>query len=509
MKIVVLTTARTGSHAFCEIQPVERNFEECLNIEDLILPRDRYGRVLEEHFTPEFNDELKSPHRKESYNYLYQTTPKLENVYYRSYDNEMNQIVLDELPYFKDVEEAHRIRWNNIKKYDSWVLKIMHYHDVRDDLLEDILQEVDKIYVLCRRNKIKQVFSAMNVIKTGVFHTDDPKNEYTGVDEFPIHNALYDLEAIIECEQDWLRRVENHKYKTEQVFYEDLDLSGAKKSVKLNVKTTYTHSQFASYLLKHSMPAFYRDTEYTEIGKKLIESFQSINWKISNEDQKYNSEMIATYNRQTSNLNHIMPPINYLESILTSKHNKESKILDIGGYFGILEATLIQAGFKNVESTESLQDNPTLNYIRSHLGLSSPKYLEITPYVELSLEEQYDLITCFANPAFWHRDVVHINYHTNCIDESNTIIDQNGDFNIWIVPWKRAEWAFFINDIKQYLNPGGTAVISMPPLRRDMKINSMYDTLNYLKKYQTSLYFKDYTDFPSDMYIIIEKEREW
>ena len=86
---------------------------------------------------------------------------------------------------------------------------------------------------------------------------------------------------------------------------------------------------------------------------------------------------------------------------------------------------------------------------------------------------------------------------------------ENSSFKIdnrCFVPWKYDEWHFLINDIKSYLKPNGIAIINPPKYFKEFEnLKDLKLTMNFLKKYQTSKYYKDFTANINDFYIIIEK----
>jgi len=376
-----------------------------------------------------------------------------------------------------------------------------------DDLLDEILQEADKIYVLCRRNKVKQVISVLNVRYSDVFHTNDTNNTFNNTFPFPAEEALYTYDKILEAENDWIQKASRHKYKYEKIYYEDLDLSQARDSVKLNVKNSFHPSKLISYLNKNDRFAYHRDHKYSQAAQDLIQAFETIDWSLDHNSDNYNQDTIENYLRQVKNTNHIMPMINQLEPVLEAKQSKDLSILDIGSNFGILETVLKQAGYTDVEAADMPKITNTVRYIRSNLQAPEPKRLNISPFSEINLSKTYDVITCFSCEAFWHhQDIIHINHTDNTFDSKFNFKDTDGNHHTWMVPWKKTEWSFFIHNIKQYLNPEGVAIISLTPLRRDLKIPGYGDTLKYLKQWQTSEYFRDLSDFPSDLYIVVEND---
>ena len=129
-----------------------------------------------------------------------------------------------------DAQDAQYTRWNNIKSLDSWCFKIMKYHAVPNDLLVDVINNVDLIKVLMRKDKVAQAISytlanTVDVWHNATFNDDNVKFDYN---QFKHH-----CHHILKID-DWITTMitiittNSQSSKMEIMYYEDLDLSNSK-----------------------------------------------------------------------------------------------------------------------------------------------------------------------------------------------------------------------------------------------------------------------------------------
>jgi hypothetical protein len=239
MKILILSSPRAGSHAFTSIQPVddEYKFYECMNIEDLILPRNiNSGEILYDSISSDSIAAL----NEQQFDLAYDLTSEFPaNAFVVDYDKEMRWTRLYEYPDKERFLNEHQRRWNIIKDLDQWCIKIIQYQGVPELILNDIASAADKIYILQRRDKIKQ---AISLVKTNIVQIYHTSKENT-VQEYDAGQLNYkhfrEACATILSNDTWNQ---NHFPTGELVYYEDIDFKGSYWQ-KNNILLAYDQTQ--------------------------------------------------------------------------------------------------------------------------------------------------------------------------------------------------------------------------------------------------------------------------
>ena len=151
--------------------------------------------------------------------------------------------------------------------------------------------------------------------------------------------------------------------------------------------------------------------------------------------------------------------------------NRNLKILDIGTWFGFVPSMLKYYGFKNVSCTDCsdqiTNEIDSLNKIRNFLNVS-PFELKVNPLEKFTLPETYDLILITKSNMYWKCDDV-VCFHENELSTQWQVIGQDNKPWTFFVVWNSNEWKFFIDNLKEYLNPNGKAVIQPSPFVYDWK----------------------------------------
>lgn len=231
MKILVTGTPRSGTTAYCDTlvqtNVVKQNFNECFNIEDLLIPRDKNtNKILLDGCSEQF---LKSLDNFD-WDTAWQLRPHHDpnNVYYQDYDENMQIYNKDGLPYkLEELKAQHNIRYDRLKKIDSWCIKIFRHHGVSNKMLEDIINNVNRIDIIFRKDRVQQAISLMIAYKTLNFHNVDYTNEDENFFDYGIFE-MYISKTI--REEKYLKDL--YLLGNNILYYEDLDLTSS--TVKKN-----------------------------------------------------------------------------------------------------------------------------------------------------------------------------------------------------------------------------------------------------------------------------------
>tara|TARA_R110000803_G_scaffold210840_1_gene284258 strand:- start:6917 stop:7663 length:747 start_codon:yes stop_codon:yes gene_type:complete len=187
--------------------------------------------------------------------------------------------------------------------------------------------------------------------------------------------------------------------------------------------------------------------------------------------------------------------------------DKKAKILDIGTWFGVMPYVLKQYGFNNISVTECSKHSvsiPGLRDLWNDFDID-PFDLHILPKKRFELPDTYDLITMFRSNVFWKtQEVLHQTPGNTLKNDTWQILDQDGGLHTFFTVYNREEWELFIENIKEFLNPGGVAVIQPCPYVYD-KIESFKEELDFLAPYcHAGPIYDDGCDYRA-FYIVIRK----
>jgi hypothetical protein len=243
MKILVTGTGRSGTTAYCDtlVQTtvVKQNFNECFNIDDLLIPRDLETdkRLIEGSNTrvdhwwrgklPIGSKEFLTALDNDNWDIAWRLRP-LPNIghsYYLDYDEDMQYYKKQGLPYdLEEFKEQQAIRWNRLKNIDSWCIKIFRHHGVNNKILEEIINTVDRVDILFRRDRVQQAISLLIADYTLDFHNVTYVNE--DKDFFSYRKFEHCVQKIIREEQ-YFNRQNLYLFGDNIIYYEDLDLTSS------------------------------------------------------------------------------------------------------------------------------------------------------------------------------------------------------------------------------------------------------------------------------------------
>lgn len=222
MKILVASGSRVGGTAYCDIQPVDKNLNEYMNIEDTILPRTADDKIMYEYCTQQFLFSLELG----DFAGAYDNASRPEGAYYKYVDEKLTQQKISR----EEFLSLHTTRWNDLQKIDSWCVKVMEYHNVPHNILTEIIATADKVVILKRRNKIAQVISMVKTEIADIWHN----HQYTTNCTIEFDYAKFkDLCQSVGHTNTWLDNTFNSA-KTVTEYYEDIDLSTSKYKKNAN-----------------------------------------------------------------------------------------------------------------------------------------------------------------------------------------------------------------------------------------------------------------------------------
>jgi len=185
------------------------------------------------------------------------------------------------------------------------------------------------------------------------------------------------------------------------------------------------------------------------------------------------------------------PHMSVFDNIELHKFHKDSKILDIGTWFGILPWVFNNYGFKNVDCSDWTIDNSRLNFILKKINVN-PFYLNIQPYKKLNLNNKYDLILLQYASFHWKDDIIAWSFGSHFDPNMQELIynwkgqikDETGTPWNFFFPWRYNEWKFFIEDLKEYLLPNGLAIIGPRPYMYNIWQDKFKKELDLFKQHK-------------------------
>jgi hypothetical protein len=223
MKKIVLATPRSGSHAYCDLQ--ENNLSECMNIEDMLLPRLDNEQIDFSICSDVFLDALND------LNFItaWCNRPKITQQHRMyTFDDNMNKISFTQQPTLDVVINEHYSRWRRIRNMDSWCVKLIKYQGTPQNVVDQMLHQADEVVILKRRDRLAQALSMTKATQSQLWHGNNLTGDAGDIDYEVFKNSAYDT---INNER-WV-----DQYQGTVLYYEDLDLSGSsfnKNSVNLN-----------------------------------------------------------------------------------------------------------------------------------------------------------------------------------------------------------------------------------------------------------------------------------
>jgi len=160
---------------------------------------------------------------------------------------------------------------------------------------------------------------------------------------------------------------------------------------------------------------------------------------------------------------------------------RDIKILDMGTHFGITPKFLESEGFTNISSTNSYKEAgdmlPDLKYMWETIDID-PMDIHIRPQETFRLDKKYDVIFATMSNIFWQADNM-IEFRGGSVSQNSEIIDTTtGERSTFFTTYALADIKFFVDNIKEWLEPGGIAVIQPYPF-----VYSQFDSFTAENKF--------------------------
>ena len=165
---------------------------------------------------------------------------------------------------------------------------------------------------------------------------------------------------------------------------------------------------------------------------------------------------------------------------------KDIKILDMGTHFGITPKFLESEGFTDVSSSNSFKEVgdmlPDLQYMWSEIDLD-PMDIHIRPQEKFRLDKKYDVILATMSNIFWQADRI-VNFMNGSVSQCSENVDEStGAHSTFFIPYLLEDIKFFIENLKEYLEPGGIAVIQPYPFVYN-QFDNFSEEARFLLQYQ-------------------------
>lgn len=182
-------------------------------------------------------------------------------------------------------------------------------------------------------------------------------------------------------------------------------------------------------------------------------------------------------------LNHTM----IMDNIGLHYAPKDIKILDMGTHFGITPKFLQSVGFTDVQCTNSYYEAgdmlEDLQYMWEEIGLH-PMDVHIYPQTKFKLDKKYDVILATMSNIFWQSNKI-VNFSQGCVSQNSSTVDCNtGANSTFFVPYSVEDMKFFIENVKEYLEPGGIAVLQPYPFVYK-QFDNFYREAEFILQYQS------------------------
>ena len=160
--------------------------------------------------------------------------------------------------------------------------------------------------------------------------------------------------------------------------------------------------------------------------------------------------------------NHIM----IMKNIGLHYAPRDTKILDMGTHFGITPKFLESEGFTEVNCTNSYEEAgdmlPDLQHMWKEIDLV-PMDIHIRPQQKFKLGKKYDVILVTMSNIFWQSDRI-VNFSQGSVSQNwETVDGKTGAQSTFFMPYMLKDIKFFIENVKEYLEPGGIAVLQPYP----------------------------------------------
>lgn len=217
MKTLIAATPRSGSHAFCSLYP--NDYSECMNIEDMLLPRFVDSGAIDIKSCSDIFLEHLNNH---NWFKAYDTKPTIKsNHFVIGFDDSLKKKDYKVVVSKQEFCNEHQRRWNILEKQDTWTIKVMKYQGIPKHIIEQMKKQADRIIILKRKDMLQQALSLCKSSMIQLWHNNLGKTLKANAGKLDYNQFAQKVLSIKE-EEAW---IEQNFTTAERLFYEDLDLS--------------------------------------------------------------------------------------------------------------------------------------------------------------------------------------------------------------------------------------------------------------------------------------------
>ena len=479
MKVVLLCTPRSGSHARCS--QFENPLYESLSVMDLLLPRDDDGNLTTQQYSTEFNYALATFNWSDAYD----LKPDLvAGEHIVDHDEKMQLVKRYEYPSKQEFLTTIDSRLDRLEQLDTWCLKVMRYHGLSDQHLQRLLNISDKAIKLQRRDKLKQSTSQYLASHYNLWH-----NAQATVQDIDYEKFSSIVNTVTE-EDQWINSVAPD---VEFEYYEDVDFTASvwkKNQVDFEYDNSICEKIIDRYASKESTPMNIRE----QFEEKLLKKDWSDCYSVVS-DTGYLKGI-------TTGMDYWEPHMDALETIDIGHLSKDIAWLDMGTWFGVMPYVMREIGFTNIETTDCYNHRTSLDSEFQQLWKLfnlNPQELEVLPQQDFKLNKKYDLITIFKSNLYWKtQDVIH--YDGKSLNREWQTQGKDDKHHTYFTVYDKHDWDIVFRSLRKHLNPGGVAVINPEPWVYD-SFENLSETKQWLEK--TGVYKEDYKLNELSNYLVV------
>ena len=462
MKVVLLCTPRSGSHARCS--QFENPLYESLSVMDLLLPRDDNGNLITQQYSTEFNYALATFNWSDAYD----LKPELvAGEHIVDHDEKMQLVKRYEYPSKQEFLTTIDSRLDRLEQLDTWCVKVMRYHGLSNQHILRLLNISDNAIKLQRRDKLKQSISQYLANHHNVWHNAQATVQDIDYEKF---SAMVNM---VTEEDQWINSI---ALDVEFEYYEDVDFTASawkKNQVDFEYDNSICKKIIDRYASKESTPMNIRE----QFEEKLLQKDWSDCYSVVS-DTGYLKGI-------TTGMDYWEPHMHALETIDIGHLSKDIAWLDMGTWFGVMPYVMREIGFTNIETTDCYNHRTSLDSefqeLWKQLNLQ-PQELEVLPMQPFDLGKKYDLITVMKSNLYWKTQDV-IMYDGDSLSRQWQNLGDDGKHRTYFTVYNQQEWDHFFMMLRRHLNPGGCAIVNPEPWVYD-SFDTHADTKAWLKRFE-------------------------
>ena len=223
MRTILISTPRAGSHARCS--QFDNALYECLNCEDLLLPRNQKGDIN----YAILSDTLLKSIENTNWEFAWSFRPVIPPEHYLvDYDDQLRPCKIYDYPSKDDFLHIIDKRIDQLQAIKSWCVKIMRYHGLQKTQIDKLISISDSTIRLQRKDKLAQSISQYLATHNNSWH--NAQGDAGDIDYLKFEKIV---RGVLH-EDNWIEK--NYMHLPVE-YYENLDLTNSttnKNQVKLN-----------------------------------------------------------------------------------------------------------------------------------------------------------------------------------------------------------------------------------------------------------------------------------